>query len=130
MDKVQVPRPVIEMQDKLMKAKALIQRLDKGQKIIQDHAYHGSVQKAAEGARLFSQVANELNDLLEDALFIHEQLTTGKTTVISRKGKPANSSPYRSDDIVVVDAFTLRSLREIKEMFGEESIIDIEVVSE
>lgn len=127
---VKIQKPVVEMSEALKKSKALIQRLDVGQTIIQESMKNGSMQKGYEAIRLFNVLAKDLNDTLENALFIHEQLSTGKTTIINRQGYPVNACESRNDQYVMVDKWTLDSLRALRDFFGEEYIQDLEIVSD
>jgi hypothetical protein len=126
---VKIPKPIDEMQTTLTEGKKLIARLDKGQKIIQESIQTGSVNRAFEAIRLYNKLAIQLNDNLENALFIHEQIATGRSTVINRGGYPVNASTYRNDQYMMVDLWTLNSLKQLRDFFGEEYVEFVEFES-
>lgn len=123
-----VPRAVFEMEESLMKSRALLHRLEKGQNMLQSAVQGREISKAVELAKLFNEVALEVNNLLENAQFMHETLTTGKTTVLNRKGKPVTTMQFNPNEHQVVDLWTLKSVQRLKEVFGEENIKDFEIV--
>lgn len=123
-----VPRAVFEMEESLMKSRALLQRLEKGEKLLKQAVEGREISKAVELTRLFNEVALEVNDLLENAHFMHETLTTGKTTVLNRQGRPATTIKFSPHEHRIVDLWTLQSVKRLKEVFGEENIVDFEVV--
>lgn len=125
MTKVDIPRVLQEMRVELQKSKALMGRLDKGQKVIAECARNQSITKAHEAILLFNRLSRELNDSLERAAFMHEILTTGRTTLISREGKPVNPLSYPADETVAVDLFALESIKKIREVFGDDFPFEI-----
>lgn len=126
MEKITIPRTVFEMGESLKRAKQIMARLEKGEQFIDAAIKNRSVAKAGEAVALYGRLAKELNDELEGALFMHETISTGRTTVINRKGKPITTTPFRPSEERVVDLFTLNSMRQLKEVFGEEHIVEFE----
>lgn len=117
---MEIPKGVVQMRNELHEVKELLRRLDKGQKFIEDSIKSGSIVKAHQGVELFNKLANRLNDKLEDAIFMHELLATGRTVVVNRHGKAVIGSNFEADEMVEIDLFTIESIKKIKEIFGEE----------
>lgn len=120
MAKVEIPRTVVQMREELGKAKTLIQRMNKGQHIINVNIQNGSILKAQEAMTLYARLAFDLNNHLENALFMHEAITTGRTTVVNRYGRAVNSINYPVDQTIEVDLFLLESIKLIRDVFGNE----------
>ena len=125
-EKVQVPKGVIEMRNELQSAKDLLRRLEKGQKFIDSQIKSGSIVKAYEGVELFNELAKQLNNKLEDALFMHELIVTGRTVAINRHGKAVTSSQFEANEMTEVDLFSLESIKKLREIFGDDVIIGVE----
>ena len=122
---IQIPKPLEEMNLSLVKSKQTLTRLMKGQSVIKQAFDEKSLTKAFEGVLLFNKLAMELNDELERALFMHECLTTGKTILINREGRPINVENLVEGESEPIDLWTLNSIKIMKETFGEDAIIDV-----
>lgn len=123
---LEIPKSVREMQQSLEKSKQLMARLLKGQEIIEQSYKDKSIARIFEATSLFNKVAKELNDELEHALFMHECTSTGKTVLINRNGRPINVDDYVRGEQIPVDLWTLKSMKALSEVFGEENIVDVE----
>lgn len=127
---VKVPRALFEMEEKVMKTKATIQRLEKGASMLEKAVANRSMSESLELAKLFTKIAKGLVTDLEDAAFMHEFLVTGRTTVIDRFGRAVTGVPFNPNEHRVVDLFTMRSIEQLSGLFGPESIIEFETESE
>lgn len=125
---VEIPRAVFEMEESLARAKNILQRLDKGQKMLKDSVENGSMPRSVDLGILFNKLALEALNELENASFMHEYLTSGRTTVLDRSGRPATAIKFKPDEHRVVDLWTLKSMRILKDVFGEENLVDFEIV--
>lgn len=123
---VEIPRSLNEMLTSIAKSKELLTRLEKGASIIEEAYQEKSLARAFEATRLYNELAAELLGELEHSLFMNECLTTGKTVLINRKGRPINIDDYVKGEAIPVNLFALKSMQQLKEVFGEENMVDVE----
>lgn len=123
---IKLPKPLEELNTSIARSKDLLARLGNGQEYIQKAHADKSIAKIFEAAILYNKLAQELNEELEHALFMHETITTGKTVLLNRKGKPINIDDYIKGETQPVDAWTLQSVQKMEEVFGKDAIVDVE----
>lgn len=130
MTKVLIPRELVLQQDRIKDTKALISRLEKGTKLIEEAVRTGDADKLPLYGKTFLEVAALVKESLEVLTFYQEYLATGKTILIRRTGRP--EAMETTDELVEVDAFTLASLIRLGELFGESAIelVDVEPPSD
>lgn len=126
---LKIPRALFELEATLARSKELMIRLDKGEDYLAQAIKNGSLNQASDAVILFNKLAKRLNNELEDALFYHEMLTTGRTTVVDRKGRAVNTLTFNPNEERMVDLFTLRTIKQLKEVFGEDALVEFEVES-
>lgn len=124
MTKVMIPKELELQQARIQDTKALLARLEKGTKLIEEAVKNNEVDKLPLYGKTFLEVTNLVKESLEVISFYQEYLATGKTILIRRSARP--ESMETSSETVEVDAFTLASLIRLTEVFGKEAIEIIE----
>lgn len=124
MTKVMIPKELALQQSRIQDTKALLARLEKGTKLIEEAVKNNEVDKLPLYGKTFLEVTNLVKESLEVISFYQEYLATGKTILIRRSARP--ESMDTSTETVEVDAFTLASLIRLTEVFGKDAIELIE----
>lgn len=124
MTKVMIPKELELQQARIQDTKALLARLEKGTKLIEEAVKNNEVDKLPLYGKTFLEVTNLVKESLEVISFYQEYLATGKTILIRRSARP--ESMDTSSETVEVDAFTLGSLIRLTEVFGKDAIELIE----
>lgn len=123
---IKIPRSLEEYQKSMAISKKLLERMIKGQEFLEKAYEDKSFARVFEAAKLYGELAFKLNEELENALFMHECATTGQTVMMSRKGKLLNIDKYIQGEAEEVDLWTIKSMKLLKETFGEDAIVDVE----
>ena len=116
----------------IMEAKKLLGRMHEGEKFIRHAINEKSVTSAFDGVKLYNEISKELYAKLEECLFIHEYLATGRTVLIKRTGEGVNMGSFLDKGTIEVDPWTLQSMLALKEVFGEDfqNIVTFEELKE
>ena len=124
MTKVMIPKELALQQARIQDTKALLARLEKGTKLIEEAVKNDEVDKLPLYGKTFLEVTNLVKESLEVISFYQEYLATGKTILIRRSAKP--ESMTTSTETVELDAFTLATLIRLTDVFGKDAIELIE----
>lgn len=126
MTKVLIPKEVVLQQERIQDTKALLARLEKGTKMIEEAINNNEIDKLPLYGKTFLEVTNLVKESLEVISFYQEYLATGKTILIRRTGRP--ESMDTTEEMMELDAFALTSLLRLSEVFGKEAIelVDLE----
>lgn len=126
MTKVLIPKEVVLQQERIQDTKALLARLEKGTKMIEEAIKNNEIDKLPLYGKTFLEVTNLVKESLEVISFYQEYLATGKTILIRRTGRP--ESMDTTEEMMELDAFALTSLLRLSEVFGKEAIelVDLE----
>lgn len=128
-EKIKIKKPQRDMENHLFESKELLRRLANGDQYISSAMKKGNIIDASKGVRLFLKYAREMQDHLEQALFIHEMLTAERTVLVTKDGKPVKAEEVLEgiDEYEVLTPFTLTSIEKMKEVFGEDYFTILEI---
>ena len=110
-----------EYQQKVLKAKDLINRMNKGKQIIEDKLKKNEVNSALKAIRLYFEISSELFNILEECTLLHEHYSFGKKILLKRSGDAVNVKEMfaAAGDKVEVSPWELESLQILEKVFGE-----------
>lgn len=116
---VKIPKAVKENQERIIKSREILTRMNKGEKIIKKSYEEKSIALSFEAIRLYGTLARELFALLEQALMFSEYSATGRTIMITREGKAINIAPQAEGE-VEIDPWSLLTMEKLRAVFGDE----------
>ena len=111
-----------EYQKKVLKAKKIIDRMNKGKKIIEEKINNSEINSAFEGMRLYSALSIQLFQTLEECTLLHEHLAFGKKILLKRTGEAVNVKEMfaQAGEKVEISPWELNSLQVLERIFGED----------
>lgn len=122
---VLIPRELEFQANRIIATKQQLNRLHKGTQMISEVISERNFDKMPQYSKTFLEIAENLQGMLEDALFYNEYLASGKTINIRRNGKPTTMEI--SDEKVEVDVFSLKAFVVMGELFGKDAFDIIEI---
>ncbi len=114
-----VPNAVSNAQHKFREIKILMDRLERGQRMLQHEIENGSVSKCIEIIQLFSQLGKEMLTKAEELILIEQFNLLGTPGFIRKNGQMVDASYLTKEEVLPITPHNLLMLEKLKDVFGE-----------
>jgi hypothetical protein len=112
------PISVYNAQYKFREVKSLVERLQTGQRLLDDEIQKGSIAKCAEIIHHFNNLSEQLLNKTEELILIQQFAINGTKAFIRRNGQLKEAKEL-TDELIELTPQKLLMLEKLKDVFGE-----------